>query len=116
MWPQQKEKIAAVFRQKTQAQWCELMEGTDVCFAPVLNLLDAPAHPANVARQTYIEVDGVTQPAPAPRFSRTPSAVRNAGSIPGEDTRAVLAEMGFARQELDALSEGGAIASGDNND
>lgn len=116
LWPQQKEKIAAVFRQKTQAQWCELMEGTDVCFAPVLNLVDAPAHPANVARQTYIEVDGVTQPAPAPRFSRTPSAVRNAGSIPGEDTRAVLAEMGFARQELDALSEGGAIASGDKND
>ena len=67
---------------KTQAQWCEIMEGTDVCFAPVLSFVDAPAHPANVARQTYIEVDGVTQPAPAPRFSRTPSMVRNAGSGP----------------------------------
>ena len=66
-------KAGGVIKQKTQAQWCEIMEGTDVCFAPVLNFMDAPQHPANVARNTYIEVDGMTQPAPAPRFSRTPS-------------------------------------------
>ncbi|PLW70102.1 CaiB/BaiF CoA transferase family protein [Pseudohalioglobus lutimaris] len=109
LWPQQKEKISAVFLQKTQAQWCELMEGTDVCFAPVLNLLDAAQHPANVARSTYIEVDGVTQPAPAPRFSRTPSQVRNSGSDLGADTRSVLTDMGFAEQELDELKRDGAI-------
>lgn len=109
LWPQQKQKIAEIFLQKTQAQWCELMEGSDVCFAPVLNLVDAAKHPANVARNTYIEVDGVTQPAPAPRFSRTPSQVQNSGSGLGADTRSVLADMGFAEQELDALKQGGAI-------
>jgi alpha-methylacyl-CoA racemase len=108
-WPQMKEKLAGVFKQKTQAQWCEIMEGTDVCFAPVLSFVDAPAHPANVARKTYIEVDGLTQPAPAPRFSRTPSAVRNAGSSPGQDTDQVLSEMGFGEQEIIGLRDGGAI-------
>jgi len=109
-WPELKQKIADVFRQKTQAQWCELMEGTDVCFAPVLNFIDAPKHPANVARNTYIEVDGLTQPAPAPRFSRTSSEVRNAGSDAGADTLTVLADMGFAEQELEELQTSGAIS------
>jgi alpha-methylacyl-CoA racemase len=109
-WPQMKARLAEIFRAKTQAQWCELMEGTDACFAPVLNFVDAADHPANVARQTYIEVEGVTQPAPAPRFSRTPSEVRNGGSVVGADTRSVLADMGFAEQELASLMETGAIA------
>lgn len=109
-WPELKEKLAAVFLQKTQAQWCDLMEGTDVCFAPVLNFVDAPSHPANVARETYIEVDGIPQPAPAPRFSRTPSSVRGSGSEPGADTRSVLAAMGFAEQEMVNLENDGAIA------
>jgi alpha-methylacyl-CoA racemase len=109
-WPQMKARLAEVFRGRTQAQWCELMEGTDVCFAPVLNFVDAPEYPANVARQTYIEIEGVTQPAPAPRFSRTPSEVRNGGSVAGADTRSVLADMGFAEQELASLMETGAIA------
>ncbi|MEP4146442.1 MAG: CaiB/BaiF CoA-transferase family protein [Halioglobus sp.] len=108
-WPEMKAKITEVFKQKTQAQWCEIMEGTDVCFAPVLNFVDAPSHPANVARNAYVEVDGVTQPAPAPRFSRTPSEVRNAGSAAGADTRAVLAEMGFSENEVDELKNSGAI-------
>ena len=108
-WPEMKARISEIFRQKTQAEWCELMEGTDVCFAPVLNFVDAPNHPANVARQTYIEVDGVAQPAPAPRFSRTPSEVRNSGSGPGADTGEVLAAMGFAGQEITGLRETGAI-------
>ena len=109
-WPAMKDKLAAVIMQKTQAQWCDIMEGTDVCFAPVLNFMDAPQHPANVARDTYIEVDGITQPAPAPRFSRTPSAVKHGGHDIGQDTDAVLAAMGFGEQEIAALKNSGAIA------
>ena len=105
-----KEKLATVFIQKTQAQWCEIMEGTDVCFAPVLSFVDAPSHPANVARKTYIEMDGVTQPAPAPRFSRTPSRVMHAGPSPGQDTGTVLAAMGFGEREIAELKQKGAIA------
>ena len=108
-WPALKEKLASVFKQKTQAQWCDIMEGTDVCFAPVLNFMDAPRHPANVARDTYIEVDGITQPAPAPRFSRTPSSVQHGGHDVGEDTDAVLTAMGFGEQELNGLKASGAI-------
>ena len=109
-WLELKDKLAAIFLTKTQAQWCELMEGTDVCFAPVLNFMDAPKHPANVARDTYIEVDGMVQPAPAPRFSRTPSAVQHGGHDPGQDTDAVLSAMGFGEQELAALKSSGAIS------
>ncbi|MEH6581799.1 MAG: CaiB/BaiF CoA-transferase family protein [Halioglobus sp.] len=109
-WPAMKEKLAAVIKQKSQAQWCEVMEGTDVCFAPVLSFTDAPKHPANVERNTYIELDGVTQPAPAPRFSRTPSKVEHATHGAGEDTDKVLEAMGFAEQELAILREKGAIS------
>jgi alpha-methylacyl-CoA racemase len=108
-WPAMKEKLTAIIKRKTQAQWCELMEGTDVCFAPVLSFVDAPQHPANIARDTYIEVDGLTQPAPAPRFSRTPSIVEHGVHGAGEDTDAVLGAMGFAAQELRELRERGAI-------
>lgn len=108
-WPEMTDKLAAVIRQKTQAQWCAIMEGTDVCFAPVLNFIEAPRHAANVARNTYIEVDGVIQPAPAPRFSRTPSTVQHGAHDLGQDTDAVLAAMGFAEQELASLRAAGAI-------
>jgi len=108
-WPEMKQKLAAVIKTKTQAQWCEIMEGTDVCFAPVLNFIDAPKHPANVARKTYLELDGMVQPAPAPRFSRTPSEVRHGGHDPGQDTDTVLASMGFGAQELARLREDGVI-------
>ena len=108
-WPEYKAKLAEVFRTKTQAEWCEIMEGSDVCFAPVLNFVDAPNHPANAARDVYIEVDGVTQPAPAPRFSRTPSSVRHGIHEVGEDTDEVLSAMGFEAQEIDRLKEAGSI-------
>jgi alpha-methylacyl-CoA racemase len=108
-WPEMKEKLEAVFRQKTQAEWCDLMEGTDVCFAPVISFTEAPHHPANVARQTYIEVDGVTQPAPAPRFSRTPARVSHGTHGLGEDTSQVLSSMGFGEDEIARLKEAGAI-------
>jgi len=108
-WPEMKAALADVFKQRTQAEWCELMEGSDVCFAPVLSFMDAPRHPANVARKVYIEVDGVTQPAPAPRFSRTPSEVRHGAHEIGEDTDAVLSEMGFEAQEIVQLRDSGSI-------
>lgn len=108
-WPLMKDKLTTIFKQKTQAQWSEIMEGTDVCFAPVLNFMDAPKHPANVARNTYIEVDGVTQPAPAPRFNRTPSQVQHGAHEAGQDTDAVLKAMGFAEQELAGLRSAGSI-------
>ena len=108
-WPAMKEKLTAVIKTKSQAQWCEIMEGTDVCFAPVLNFMEAPKHAANVARNTYIEVDGMTQPAPAPRFSRTPSNVQHGAHDSGQDTDAVLTAMGFGEQELVSLREAGSI-------
>ncbi|MDP4789363.1 MAG: CoA transferase [Haliea sp.] len=108
-WPEMTDKLAAVFMQKSQAQWCEIMEGTDVCFAPVLSFVEAPSHPANVARNTYIEVDGVTQPAPAPRFSRTPSGVAHGAHSLGEDTALTLSAMGFAESEIQKLRDAGSI-------
>jgi alpha-methylacyl-CoA racemase len=109
-WPLMKEKLTVIMKQKTQAQWCEIMEGTDVCFAPVLNFMDAPMHPANIARNSYIELDGMTQPAPAPRFSRTPSSVQHGAHDPGQDTESVLKAMGFGEQELASLRSAGSIA------
>ena len=109
-WPAMTEKLAAVFKTKTQAEWCELMEGTDVCFAPVLSFTDAPSHPANVARDVYVEVDGVTQPAPAPRFSRTPASVRHGAHSIGQDTEETLTAMGFEAREIEELRSTGAIA------
>ncbi len=75
----------------------------------MLNFVDAPKHPANIARNTYIEVDGVTQPAPAPRFSRTPSEVQHGNHEVGQDTDDVLSAMGFGEQELAQLKSAGAI-------
>jgi len=109
-WPAMKARLTEVFLSKTRDQWCELMEGTDVCFAPVLTFMEAPAHPANAARNTYVEVDGVVQPAPAPRFSRTPSAVAHGVRGPGEDTAAVLSAMGFGEREIGELQAAGVIA------
>jgi alpha-methylacyl-CoA racemase len=108
-WPEYSGKLTEVFKTKTQAEWCELMEGTDVCFAPVLSFMDAPNHPANVARDVYIEVDGVVQPAPAPRFSRTPSSVRHGAHEIGVDTDEVLSAMGFEAQEITKLKDAGSI-------
>ncbi|MCL4103992.1 UNVERIFIED_CONTAM: hypothetical protein GTU68_034854 [Idotea baltica] len=109
-WAVMEEKLTEIFKRKSREQWCEIMEGTDVCFAPVLTFMEAPEHPANVARETYIEVDGLTQPAPAPRFSRTPSEVNHGSHTAGQDTSATLSAMGFAESDLQALRDSGAIA------
>jgi alpha-methylacyl-CoA racemase len=75
-WPSLKEKLTAVFKSKSREDWCKIMEGTDICFAPILTMAEAPKHPHMAARNVFVERHGVTQPAPAPRFSRTPSAIR----------------------------------------
>ncbi len=107
-WVDFKAELADVFRTRTRDEWCAVMEGSDVCFAPVLSILEAPQHPHNRHRETFVEVDGVTQPAPAPRFSRTEARVSHPARIPGEDTRAVLAEIGMA-DDVDALEQSGVV-------
>ena len=77
-WPALKEKLTKVFKSKSREEWCKIMEGTDICFAPILTMAEAPKHPHMAARKVFVERHGVTQPAPAPRFSRTPSAIREA--------------------------------------
>jgi alpha-methylacyl-CoA racemase len=77
-WPALREKLTDLFKSKTREDWCQIMEGTDICFAPILTMAEAPKHPHNAARKIFVERHGVTQPAPAPRFSRTPSAIREA--------------------------------------
>ena len=108
-WPALKAKFAAVFRQRTRAEWCELLEGTDVCFAPVLSFAEAERHPHNVARRAYVEVDGVSQPAPAPHFSATPGEVRAPPVAIGADTRAMLEAAGYSADEIAALSAAGVV-------
>ena len=109
-WGELKAKLTEVFLTKTQAQWCEIMEGSDVCFAPVLNLIDAAEHPHNVARNSYQEVAGVLQQAPAPRFSRTPAGAIQAPRVPGEDSAAVLADCGLTATEIARLTEQGVVS------
>ena len=108
-WPGLKDKIETVFKSKTRDEWCEIMEGTDICFAPVLSLDEAVKHPQNVARSTFVEVEGVVQPAPAPRFSRTVPEIQKAPSSPGADTEEVFADWGLSAQEIQALKDANAI-------
>ena len=110
LWPELKAKLTEVFKAKTRDEWCAIMEGTDVCFAPVLSFKEAPSHPANIARNVYQEVDGVVQPAPAPRFSRTPSEIRHGAHGIGEDTVSVLQAMGFAADEIEQLQNNNSVA------
>jgi alpha-methylacyl-CoA racemase len=109
-WPAMKERLAAIFRTKTRDQWCELMEGTDVCFAPVLSMAEAPRHPHNRHRRTFVEVGGVPQPAPAPRFSRTPGSIDSPPAHVGQHTDEALVDWGFSSEEVAKLREAGAVA------
>lgn len=102
-WPAHRILIQAAFRQKRRAEWEAVFEGSDACVTPVLSLSEAPQHPHNQARGTFAEVNGVVQPAIAPRFSRTPGGVRSAPPQTGVDGRAVLEEVGFAPGEIDEL-------------
>ncbi len=108
-WPALKERLAAIFLRRTRDDWCELLEGTDACFAPVLSLAEAPAHPHNVARGTFITVEGQVQPAPAPRFLGTPADPPRQARKPGADTGEVLADLGYDAARVAELRAAGTI-------
>jgi len=109
-WPEAQAHLAALFKTKTHDEWCVLLEGTDACFAPVLTTDEAPLHPHNAARQTYIEIDGITQPAPAPRFSRTVPGLPIPPQVPsrGAEAEAVLAAW-LEPAEIAALRAAGTL-------
>ncbi|MGV0763077.1 CaiB/BaiF CoA-transferase family protein [Tistrella mobilis] len=109
-WPRMKARLVEVFKTKTRDEWCSLMEGSDVCFAPVLSMFEAPEHPHNRERGTFIEVDGVVQPGPAPRFSRTTPGRPTPPPAPGAHTDQGLADWGFSADEIAALKASGAAA------
>jgi alpha-methylacyl-CoA racemase len=109
-WGELKERLAGIFKTKTRDEWCEIMEGTDVCFAPVLAMAEAPEHPHIAQRGTFTEVAGLTQPAPAPRFSRTPGSIERPPAHAGQHTDEVLADFGIDAERVAALRESGAIA------
>jgi alpha-methylacyl-CoA racemase len=108
-WPALKQRLQTVFKTKSRDEWCAIMEGSDVCFAPVLTLGEAPQHPHLKQRGTFIDVAGVTQPAPAPRLNRTPPAVRRPAGRPGQDTDATLASWGLSAAEITALRESNVV-------
>lgn len=109
-WPALREKLADVIAQKTRDEWTEIMGGTDVCFAPVLDLDEAPKHPHNAARETFVTLEGVVQPAPAPRFSATPGKIQGPPPAIGAHDREALSEWGFSDAEIGALQSAGALA------
>jgi alpha-methylacyl-CoA racemase len=102
-WPALKARFVDIFRTRTRDEWCALMEGSDVCFAPVLDFAEAPLHPHNRARGVFTKVDGVTQPAPAPRFSETPSEIGSAPPESGQHTAEIMAAAGYSEEELERL-------------
>ena len=110
-WSAAKARLAALFRTRSRDEWCEILEGTDACFAPVLGMDEAPRHPHNAARETFVERDGIVQPNAAPRFDRTPSGIRRPPPSAAGGTRATLADWGFAPAEIDTLAARRVIAA-----
>ncbi len=108
-WPELKEHVAEIFKRKTRDEWCALLEGTDVCFAPVLTLAESREHSHAKARGTYVEIDGVAQPRPAPRLSRTDSQIQRSPAKPGEHSDSILKEAGFSDREIASLRDVGAV-------
>ena len=108
-WPELRERLTALFKSKTRDEWCEVLEMTDACFAPVLTMAEAAEHPHIKARNTVVEEFGLPQPAPAPRFSRTPGAIQGPPAWPGQHTDEVLADWGFEATEIARLREVGAL-------
>ena len=108
-WPALKTRLAQIFKTKTRDEWNAIMEGSDVCYAPVLSIAEAPEHPHNKARGTFVEINGVTQAAPAPRFSRTPGEIARPAAHPGQHTDEVLTDWGFAADEIAKLRDTGAV-------
>jgi alpha-methylacyl-CoA racemase len=110
-WPAMKEKFAAVFKQKTRDEWIAIMQQTDICFAPVLSMSEAIHHEHNRARDSFPVIDGIPQPAPAPRFLGTPTAVQRPPAKIGENTDEILRDWGFVTAEIAALRKSGAVKS-----
>jgi alpha-methylacyl-CoA racemase len=108
-WPSLKAKLAEVLKTKSQAEWCAIMDATDICFAPVLDLEEAPKHSHNVARETFVTLDGVVQPAPAPRFSATPGVIQGPPPKIGAHNDEALTEWGFSGAEVEKLKASGAL-------
>jgi alpha-methylacyl-CoA racemase len=110
-WPAMKERMTALVKTKTRSEWCDLLEGSDACFAPVLGPAEAPRHPHNQQRGTFTEVAGVVQPAPAPRFSRTAVEIAGPPVRAGQDTDSALGDWGFSKGEIAELKAAGAVRS-----
>ena len=110
-WTEQEAIIAARFRERTRDEWSDILEGTDSCAAPVLSITEAPQHIHSEARKTYVTVDGIKQPGPAPRFSRTPSEIKHGPTVPGERDREALSEWGLSNAEIDRLLKEGILRS-----
>jgi alpha-methylacyl-CoA racemase len=108
-WPAFRERLTGIFKTKTRDQWCEVFEGSDACFAPVLKMSEAPEHPHNVARGTFVDVNGARQPRPAPRFSRTEAEIGRAPAKKGEHSDEILAEVGCSVGEIAELRDLGAV-------
>ena len=108
-WPEMSLRFEKIFKTKTRDEWCSIMEGSDVCFAPVLTFNEAPNHPHNQARGTFVNVEGVPQPNPAPRFSKTPGYVKGAPPEVGGNTREGLMSWGFQQAEVDELFRTGVV-------
>ncbi|MBS0408690.1 MAG: CoA transferase [Proteobacteria bacterium] len=108
-WDSLRERLAKVIAGKTQAEWCQIMDATDVCFAPILDMDEAPKHAHNVARKTFVEVEGVVQPAPAPRFSATPGVIQGPPPAIGAHNESALKDWGFSADEVAALQNSGAL-------
>ena len=108
-WPEIIAVLDAKFKEKTRDEWCTIMEGTDICFAPVLSFSEAPGHAHNQARGSFVEIDGIVQPGPAPRFSRTPGRVKSGPPDFGAQTEETLARWGFADEEIGELVRDNAV-------
>ncbi|MDT5023633.1 MAG: alpha-methylacyl-CoA racemase, partial [Micromonosporaceae bacterium] len=108
-WPAQRAALAAIFAGRTRAEWADLFDGVDACVTPVLSLAEAARHPHLRERETFVEADGLLQPAPAPRLSRTPSAITGARAGQRAHTAEVLAELGLVAAEVNQLREAGVV-------
>jgi len=109
-WHAMKQRLAGIFRSQPRSHWESLFDDTDDCVWPVLSMKEAPEHPHNKARESFVDIAGVTQPAPAPRLSRTPGAIRNPPPLLGENTRECLSQLGLPANEIDRLIESGAVS------
>jgi alpha-methylacyl-CoA racemase len=108
-WPTLAKRFAEVFKARTRDEWSAIFADSDACFAPVLGLKEVAAHPHNAARSTFVERDGVLQPSPAPRFSRTPEAIRGPARSAGADSEAVLKAAGYSAADIAALIAQGVV-------